>query len=114
LTFDDPFGVILCSSTPDNLAVRVDDKWKFHTGDSPGICFASPGAIPIEMAHSSATILIDVEIALRARGCVRATTRVDLELISGINLVVLNVTFGNFRIFVIYTDIVVKIRLLGR
>jgi hypothetical protein len=85
-----------------------------HTGDSPGICFASPGAIPIEMAHFSTTILIDIEIAFCARGCVRATTRVDLEHFLRKNLVVLNATFGNFGIFVIYTGIVVKIRLLAR
>jgi hypothetical protein len=84
-----------------------------HTGDSPGICLAPPGAIPIEVAHFSATILIDVEISFRAGRCVLATTRVDLELVSGINLVVLNVTLGNFGIFVVYTGIVVKIRLLG-
>jgi hypothetical protein len=85
----------------------------FHTGDSPGVCFAAPGAIPIEMTHFCATILVDVEVALGARGCVRATTRVNLELVSRINLVVLNVAFGNFSIFVIYKGVVVKIRILA-
>jgi hypothetical protein len=85
----------------------------FHTVDSPGICFAAPGAIPIEMTHFWAAILVDVEVALRARGCVGATTRVDLELVSRINLVVLNVACGNFGIFVTYKGIVVKIRLMA-
>ena len=85
----------------------------FHTGDSPGICFASPRTFPIEMADFCATILIDVEFALCARGCVLTTARVDLERLSRINLVVLDAAFGNFGIFVIYTGIVVKIRLLA-
>ena len=65
------------------------------------------------MTHFCAAILIDVEVALGARGCVRATTRVDLELVSRTNLVILNSAFGNFSIFVIYKGIVVKIRLLA-
>ena len=60
------------------------------------------------MTHFCAAILIDVEVALGARGCVRATTRVDLELVSRINLVILNVAFRNFGIFVIYKGIVVQ------
>jgi hypothetical protein len=85
----------------------------FRTGDPPGICFASPGAVPIEMAHFWATILIEVKIALRARRRVRATTRVDPECVSRKNLGVLNVLGGNFSIFVVYTSIVVKICLLA-
>lgn len=41
-------------------------KWMLHTADYPGIRGDAPGAIPIEMAHFSATVLVDVEIALRA------------------------------------------------
>src|SRR6266576_7238559 len=77
----------------------------FHTGDPPGIYLASPGAAPIEMAHFSATVLIDFELALRARSRVRATTRADHEIFSGKNRGVLDVTDGNFIIFVTYTGI---------
>jgi hypothetical protein len=68
-------------------------KWMFHTADRPGICLASPGAIPIEMTHflAARAVLVDVEIALRARSRVRATTRVDREFVLGGNLVILNV-----------------------
>ena len=66
------------------------------------------------MAHFWATILIDIEIAFRANSCVRVTTRVDLEHFIRSNLVTLNVTFGYFGIFVIWTGIVVKIQLLAR
>jgi hypothetical protein len=72
---------------------------------------ASPGALPIEMAHFVATF-IDVELALRARRRVLATTRVDLEFISGINTFVRNGADGNFCIFITYASIVVKTCLL--
>lgn len=55
------------------------------------------------MAHFLATFLNDVELALRARRRVRATTRVDPEFISRKNLGVLDVLEGEFGIFVIYT-----------
>ncbi len=84
----------------------------FHTSDPPGICFASPGALPIEMAHFVATVLIDVELALRARRRVLATTRVDPEFGFRINSYVLNVLDGNFSIFITYASIVVKTCLL--
>ena len=73
----------------------------FHTGDTPGVCFASPGALSIEMTHSVFAV-IDVELALRARRRVLATTRIDPEFLMGINLSVLNVADGNFSIFIIY------------
>jgi hypothetical protein len=85
----------------------------FRTGDPPCICIASPGAAPVEMAHFWATILIEVEIALRARSRDRATTRVDPECAPRKNRGVLNALGGNFSIFVIYTDTVVKICLLA-
>jgi hypothetical protein len=88
-------------------------KWIFRTTDRPGICFGSPGAVPIEMAHFWATILIEVKIALRARSRVRAATRVDPECASRKNRGVLNALDGNFSIFVIYTGIVVKTCLLA-
>jgi hypothetical protein len=91
----------------------MDIKWTFRTGDPPGVCFDSPGAVPIEMAHFWATLLIDVKIPLRAGRRVRATTRVDPECVSRKNLGVLDVLDGNFGIFVIYTGIVVKICLLA-
>lgn len=67
------------------------------------------------MAHSFATraVLIDVELALCARGRGRATARVDLEFVSRKDLGVLNVFDGNFRISVVYTGIGVKIWLLA-
>jgi hypothetical protein len=67
------------------------------------------------MTHSFATraVLINVELALRARGRGRATPRVDLEFVSGKDLGVLNVFDGNFRISVVYTGIEVKIWLLA-
>jgi hypothetical protein len=83
----------------------------FHTGDTPGICFACPGTVPIEVTHFVATV-IDVELALRARRRVLATTRVDPEFLMRINLSVLNVADGNFSIFIIYAGVVVKICLL--
>jgi hypothetical protein len=87
-------------------------KWMFHTGDCPEI-YACPGAVPIEMAHFFTTVLIDVELALRARGRLLTTTRADRELAFRINLGVLNVPDGNFSIFVICTGIVVKVCLLA-
>ena len=71
----------------------------FLTGDSPGICFFPPGAVPIEMTQSVATVFIDVEFALRARSGVLATRRVDPELITRFNLFVLNGPDGNFIVF---------------
>jgi hypothetical protein len=58
------------------------------------------------MAYFVATVLIDVELALRARSRARAATRVDPEFISRMNLGVLNVLDRNFGIFVTYTGIV--------
>jgi hypothetical protein len=69
----------------------------------------------MEMTHFVATALIDVELALRSRRRVLATTRVDPEFFTNINLFVLNVAGGNFFIFIfiIYAGIVVKICLLA-
>jgi hypothetical protein len=65
------------------------------------------------MARFFATVLIDVKLALRARSRVQETTRADPELVSRKNLGVFNVLDGNFRVFIIYTGIVVKICLLA-
>ena len=87
----------------------------FRTADCPGILLASPGAVPIEIAHFPATraILIDIEVALRARSRVLAATRVDPDFLSRKNLETLNIRGGDFVIFVVYAGIVVKICLLA-
>ena len=74
----------------------------FHTTDRPGIRFASPGALPIEVTHSIGTDLINVKVALRARRRVFATTGVHPELSSRKNPSVLNILDRNFIVFVTY------------
>jgi hypothetical protein len=61
------------------------------------------------MTHSSATVLIDVEVALRSRSRVLATTRVDRERVPRLNPGVFDGSDGNFSILIIYTGIAVKI-----
>ena len=66
------------------------------------------------MTHFFAAFLVDVELAFRARGRVRAATRVDLEILSGKDLGVLYVANGDFGVFVVYyTGIEVNIWLLA-
>ena len=81
----------------------------FHTADRPGIRFASPGALPIEVTHFIGSDLVNVKVTLGARRRVLATTGVHPELFSRKNLGVLNILDSNFSIFVTYTVIVVKI-----
>ena len=87
--------------------------WVFHTSDRPDICFAPPGAIPIEVAHFVAVDLIDVKLALRARRRILPTTRVYPEFASRKNLGIFNIRDGNFFILVAYMGVVVKMCLLA-
>ena len=66
------------------------------------------------MTDFIATFLIDVELALRARSSVLATTRADPKFLARKNPGVLNSLDGNLCIFVTYTGIVVKMCRLTR